>query len=335
MRETMKAVDIIGGRGPKENLFIRSDMPKPVPGNGEVLVKVKAFGINRMDTIQRLGDYPLPPQAPKTLGVEFSGIIQTFGPGNHGTFKKGDEVFGLAYGGAYAEFIAVNQQMLLHKPASLTWEQAAGIPETWITATQALFLVGEFAAGKTVLWHAGVSGVSIAGIQLAKDAGAAAVYATAGSRAKCEFVVREIGATAAFDYKTEDWVERIKEATNGKGVDVIIDFIGGGYFQKNLDVAAWDAHIVQLGLLGGSKIDGADIEQLLYKRIRIEGSTLRSREIEYQGELRDRLEKYIPHFETGDLKVVIDTVLPWDEVQKAHSMLEANSTSGKIICTIS
>ncbi|GKT59492.1 zinc-binding dehydrogenase [Colletotrichum tofieldiae] len=342
MSETMKAV---GGRGPKENLFIRSDMPKPIPGSGEVLVKVKAFGINRMDTIQRLGDYPLPPQAPKTLGVEFSGIIQTFGPGSHGTFKQGDEVFGLAYGGAYAEFIAVNHQMLLHKPASLTWEQAAGIPEaiihkltfsqTWITATQALFLVGKFAAGKTVLWHAGVSGVSIAGIQLAKDAGAAAVYATAGSRTKCEFVVREIGATAAFDYKTEDWVARIKEATNGKGVDIIIDFIGGGYFQKNLDVAARDAHIVQLGLLGGSKIDGADIEQLLYKRIRIEGSTLRSREIEYQGKLRDRLEEYIPHFETGDLKVVIDTVLPWEEIQKAHGMLEANSTSGKIICTIS
>ncbi|KAK1561481.1 chaperonin 10-like protein [Colletotrichum navitas] len=238
MNETMKAVDIKGGRGPKENLHIRSDMPKPIPGEGEVLVKVKAFGINRMDTIQRIGDYPLPPQAPKTLGVEFSGTIQAFGPGSHGLFKQGDEVFGLAYGGAYAEFIAVNHQMLLHKPTSLTWEQAAGIPETWITATQALFLVGEFAAGKTVLWHAGVSGVSIAGIQLAKDAGAAAVYATAGSRAKCDFVVREIGATAAFDYKTEDWVARIKETTNGKGVDVIIDFIGGSYFQKNLNVTA-------------------------------------------------------------------------------------------------
>ncbi|KAK2005776.1 zinc-binding dehydrogenase [Colletotrichum eremochloae] len=335
MNETMKAVDIKGGKGPKENLYIRSDMPKPIPGNGEVLVKVKAFGINRMDTIQRLGDYPLPPQAPKTLGVEFSGTIQAFGPGSHGPFKQDDEVFGLAYGGAYAEFIAVNHQMLLHKPTTLTWEQAAGIPETWITAAQALFLVGEFAVGKTVLWHAGVSGVSIAGIQLAKDAGAAAVYATAGSRAKCDFVVREIGATAAFDYKKEDWVACIKEATEGKGVDVIIDFIGGSYFQKNLDVAARDAHIVQLGLLGGSKIDGADIEQLLYKRIRIEGSTLRSREIEYQGKLRDRLEEYIPHFETGGLKVVIDTVLPWEEIQKAHGMLEANSTSGKIICTIS
>ncbi|OBR12663.1 Zinc-binding dehydrogenase [Colletotrichum higginsianum IMI 349063] len=336
MSETMRAVDIKEGKGPKENLFINPDVLRPIPGDGEVLVKVKAFGINRMDTIQRLGDYPLPPQAPNTLGVEFSGTIHTFGTGNHGDFKQDDEVFGLAYGGAYAEFIAVNHQMLLHKPASLTWEQAAGIPETWITATQALFLVGEFTAGKTVLWHAGMSGVSIAGIQLAKDAGAAAVYATAGSPAKCEFVVREIGATAAFNYKTQDWVTGIKEATNGKGVDIIIDFIGGGgYFQKNLDVAARDAHIVQLGLLGGSKVDGADIEQLLYKRIRIQGSTLRSREIEYQGKLRDRLEEYIPHFETGDLKVVIDTVLPWEEIQKAHGLLEANSTSGKIVCTIS
>lgn len=180
-----------------------------------------------------------------------------------------------------------------------------------------------------------MSGVSTAGIQLAKAAGAAAIYATAGSQEKCDFVVREIGATAAFNYKTEDWAARIKEATGGKGVDIIIDFIGGSYFQKNLDVAARDAHIVQLGLLGGSRIDGADMEQLLYKRIRIQGSTLRSREIEYQRKLRDRLEEFIPRFESGDLKIVIDTVLPWEEIQKAHGMLEANSNSGKIICTIS
>ncbi|KAL0939796.1 zinc-binding dehydrogenase [Colletotrichum truncatum] len=335
MSDKMRAIDIKGGRGPKENLFINADTPKPTPSEGEVLVKIKAFGINRMDQIQRLGDYPLPPQAPKTLGVEFSGKIESFGPGDRGTFKEDDEVFGLAYGGAYAEYIAVNHKMLLHKPADLTWEQAAGIPETWITATQALFIVGEFFAGKSVLWHAGASSVSVAGIQLAKDAGASAIYATAGSQAKCDFVVRDLGATAAFNYKTEDWAERIKEATGGKGVDIIVDFIGGGYFQKNLDVAARDARIVVLGLLGGGRIEGADIDQLLYKRIRMEGSTLRSRDVEYQGRLRDRLEEYIPRFKMGKLKVVIDTVLPWEEIQKAHGMLEDNANSGKIICTIS
>ncbi|TDZ27453.1 Quinone oxidoreductase PIG3 [Colletotrichum spinosum] len=335
MASTMRAVDIKDGKGPKEHLFINADTPKPTPGGGEALVKIKAFGINRMDQVQRLGNYPLPPQAPLTLGVEFSGTIESFGEGDHGDFKVGDEVFGLAYGGAYAEFIAVNSKMLLHKPDHLSWEQAAGIPETWITATQALFLVGEFSKGKSVLWHAGASGVSIAGIQLSKDAGASAIYATAGSKEKCDFVVNEIGATAAFNYKEGNWADKIKEATGGKGVDLIVDFVGGSYFQQNLDAAARDAHIVLLGLLGGAQIENANIGPLLFKRIRLQGSTLRSRDVEYQGQLRDRLEEYVPHFKTGALKVVIDTVLPWEDIQKAHGILEDNKNTGKIVCTIS
>ncbi|KAK2034660.1 zinc-binding dehydrogenase [Colletotrichum zoysiae] len=335
MASKMRAIDIKDGKGPKENLFINDETPKPTAGSGEALVKIKAFGINRMDQVQRLGMYPLPPQAPQTLGVEFSGTIESFGDGEHGDFKVGDEVLGLAYGGAYAEFVAVNSKMLLHKPDFLSWEQAAGIPENWITATQALFLVGEFTKGKSVLWHAGASGVSIAGIQLSKDAGASAIYATAGCKEKCDFVVSELGATAAFNYKEEDWAEKIKEATGGKGVDVVIDFVGGTYFQKNLDVAARDARVVMLGLLGGPNVEGANIGPLLYKRIRLEGSTLRSRDVEYQGKLRDRLEEYLPHFKTGNLKIVIDTVLPWEKVQDAHGLLEANKNSGKIVCTIS
>lgn len=149
--------DIKGGKGPATSLFINPQVPKPDPKEGDALVRVKAFGLNRMDLLQREGLYPVPPQAPATLGVEFSGTIESFGPGAHGDFKVGDAVFGLAYGGAYAEYIAVSSKMLLHKPESLSWEVAAGIPETWITATQALYLVGEFAPGKTVLWHAGVS----------------------------------------------------------------------------------------------------------------------------------------------------------------------------------
>lgn len=288
-----------------------------------------------MDLIQREGHYPLPPQAPSTLGVEFSGVITAFGPGSHGDFKKGDEVFGLAYGGAYAEYIAVSSKMLLHKPPHLGWEQAAGIPETWITATQALHFVGQFARGKTVLWHAGASGVSIAGIQLSRKAGAAAVYATAGSKEKCDFVVNELGATAAFNYKEQDWAEEIKKATGGKGVDLVIDFIGANYFQKNLDVAAMDGKIVMLGLMSGSKVKDADIAQVLFKRLRIEGSTLRSRDENYQGQLRDKLEEYLPLFESGEFKVYIDTVMPWEEIQKAHELMEKSTTKGKIICTVS
>lgn len=287
-----------------------------------------------MDLIQREGFYPLPPQAPSTLGVEFSGTIASFGPGAHGDFREGDEVFGLAYGGAYAEYIAVSSKMLLHKPPHLGWEQAAGIPETWITATQALHFVGRFAEGKTVLWHAGASGVSIAGIQLARKAGAAAVYATAGSKEKCDFVVGELGATAAFNYKEQDWAEEVKKATGGKGVDLVIDFVGADYFQKNLDVAARDGKVVLLGLMSGSKVKDIDIGQILYKRLNIEGSTLRSRDENYQGQLRDKLEQYLPLFESGEFKIYVDKVMPWEEIRKAHELMEKNATKGKIICTV-
>lgn len=287
-----------------------------------------------MDIIQRRGLYPLPPQAPKTLGVEFSGTIESFGPGEHGDFKEGDEVFGLAYGGAYAEYIAVSSKMLLHKPSHLSWEYAAAVPEVWITATQALHLVLGFTKGKSILWHAGASGVSIAGIQLSKQAGASEVYATAGSDEKCKFVTEKIGATAAFNYKTQDWAKEIKEKTGGKGVDFIVDFVGGTYFQKNLDVAARDCRIVLLGTLGGSKVPEADIGPILFKRIRIEGSTLRSRDEEYQGKLRDRLEEYLPKFDSGELKIVVDTVLPWEKIQEAHAYMEDAKNSGKIVGTI-
>ncbi|KAK4062818.1 uncharacterized protein Triagg1_9688 [Trichoderma aggressivum f. europaeum] len=331
----MKAVDIRGGTGERDALFINDHTPKPTPGKGQALVKIKAFGINRMDIIQRLGEYPVPPQAPKTLGVEFSGIIETFGPGNHSTFNKGDEVLGLAYGGAYAEYIAVSSKMLIHKPHAVSWEEAAAIPETWITATQSLHKVLEFTSGKSILWHAGASGVSVAGIQLSRLAGASAIYATAGSDEKCEFVTSQLGATAAFNYKTQDWVSEIKEATGGKGVDFIIDYVGADYFQKNLDVAARDCRIVLLWLLSGGKVPDADISQILFKRIRIEGSTLRSRDEEYQGELRDKLETYMPEFEAGRLKIIIDKILSWQDIVEAHKYMEENKSLGKIVCTIS
>lgn len=207
--------------------------------------------------------------------------------------------------------------------------------QTWITAVQALHVVGEFSAGKSVLWHAGASGVSLAGIQLSRQIGASAIYATAGTDQKCAFLVNEMGVTAAFNYKTEDWAAKIKALTGETGVDLIVDFVGANYFQKNIDTAAKDGRIVQLATLGGRKVDSLDISQILYKRLRIEGSTLRARSLEYQGRLRDYLEQYLPAFESGELKVVIDTVLPWEQIQEAHRLMEKNATSGKIICTIS
>ncbi|KAL8825966.1 MAG: hypothetical protein Q9170_007589 [Blastenia crenularia] len=289
-----------------------------------------------MDLLQREGMYPVPPQAPSTLGVEFSGVIESLGgeQGEDEEFKVGDEVFGLAYGGAYAEYIGVSTRMLMRKPVEMGWEEAAGIPETWITATQAMYLIGEFAPGKTILWHAGASSVSIAGIQLSKGDKAGAIFVTAGSQEKIDFCVKELGATAGFNYHTQDWAKEVLAATNGKGVDIIVDFVGQNYFQGNLDAAAKDGRIVHLGAMSGTKLPaGVDIGAFVRKRVRFEGSSLRSRDEEYQGRLRNTLvEHALPLIKKGEMKVYVEKVFPWEEIVQAHKLMESNTTKGKIIC---
>ncbi|EMD94372.1 hypothetical protein COCC4DRAFT_148796 [Bipolaris maydis ATCC 48331] len=331
----MRAVDIHGGRGESKDLFINSESPKPTAKVGQAVVKVAAFGINRMDISQRRGGYPVPPQAPATLGVEFSGVIESLGGGNVHGLKEGDEVFGLAYGGAYAEYVAVNTGMLLRKPQALSFAQCAAIPEAWITAIQALHIVLGFEKGKTILWHAGASGVSIAGIQLSRAAGASAIFATAGTEAKCTLVTSEqVGATMAINYKTQDFVDAIMRATGGKGVDYIVDYVGGPYFQRNMAVAARDARIVMLGRMGGMKVEEADISPILMKRIRIEGSTLRSRDEAYQEKLRRRLEEFMPGFESGALSVILHHTASWTTIQQIHDQIERSENAGKIVCIV-
>ena len=198
-----------------------------------------------------------------------------------------------------------------------------------------MYLVGGFSPGKSILWHAGASSVSIAGIQLSQADNASAIFVTAGSEAKIEFC-KELGATAGFNYHTQDWAKEILEATGGKGVDVVIDFVGQNYFQGNLDVAARDGHIVHLGALSGTKLPaGVDIGGFVGKRIRFEGSSLRSRDEEYQGKLRNTLvEHALPKFVQGSFKVPIERVFPWEEIQQAHELMESNQTMGKIICRV-
>ncbi|KAJ6119256.1 hypothetical protein N7523_003536 [Penicillium sp. IBT 18751x] len=331
----MRAIAVKGGKGPATSLFV-DQIAKPSAAAGQAIVKIHAFGLNRMDLLQREGQYPLPPQAPETMGVEFSGVVESLGTGSKDDFKVGDEVFGLAYGGAYAEYIAVSTKMIVHKPKELSWEQAAGVPETWITASQALFLIGDFQAGQSVLFHAGASSVSISGIQLAKAEGAKAIYATAGSQEKIDFLVKELGVTAAFNYKTQDWAAEIQKATGGAGVNLTVDFIGAPYFQGNLDVAAKDGRVVLLGLMGGLKLpEGVSIAPLLFKRVRVEGSTLRSRDEEYQAKLRDTLVSHaLPKFCDGTFKVFVEKVFPFEQIVEAHQLLESNTTKGKIICTV-
>ncbi|GFF98810.1 quinone oxidoreductase putative [Aspergillus udagawae] len=311
----MRAVVVKGGKGPADAMSI-NQIPRPTPS--------------------REGLYPLPPQAPETMGVEFSGTVESVAVGAETDFKVGDAVFGLAYGGAYAEYIIVDTGMLVHKPPELSWEQAACVPETWITASQALHIIGKFKPGRSVLWHAGASSVSICGIQLAKAEGAKAIYATAGSQEKCDFLVNELGVTAAFNYKSQDWAAEIKKVTDGAGVDLIVDFVGANYFQGNLDAAARDGRIVILGLMSGQKLpDGVDIGGLLFKRLRVEGSTLRSRELEYQRKLRDSMVAHVlPRLMDGTFRVFVEKVFPFTEIVEAHRLLESNQTRGKLACII-
>ncbi|KAK1829074.1 zinc-binding dehydrogenase [Podospora conica] len=331
----MTAVDIKNGTGPATSLFLNPSVPIPVPGPGEALIKIHAFGLNRMDLLQREGHYPIPPSAPPTLGVEFSGTILTTNPPSHASFPPGLPVFGLAPGGAYAQYLVAPTALLIPKPPHLSFAQAAAVPETWMTATQALHFVLELRAGQTVLWHAGASGVSIAGAQLSKAAGAGAVYATVGSEEKVGFVEGELGVTRGVNYKTGDWVKEVMEATGGRGVDCVVDFVGGEYFGKNLEVLARDGRVVVLGLMGGRVAERVDVGMLLMKRARVEGSTLRSRGVEYQAKLRERLEREaLPRLETGEFKVFVERVLPWQEIVQAHQLMESNQTKGKIVCTV-
>lgn len=351
--------DIKDGKGPISNLYMNDQTPIPTPTASQALIKIKAFGLNRMDLLQREGHYPLPPQAPSTLGVEFSGQIHSVSPSNREGFAPGDAVFGLAYGGAYAEYIAVSTHMLIRKPEHLSWEECAGIPETWMTATQAMYLIGGFSEKKappTILWHAGASAVSIAGIQLSRMNGASQIFATARSDEKCRFCVEELGATAAFNTTTsttkegeEHWVDSIKKATGGKGVDIIIDFIGPGTFAANLEVAAKDGRIVNLATLGGlylppssssspstsGKYQTPNFGAFVAKRLRYEGSSLRSRDEEYQGRLRDSVvEHALPMFAEGKLKVFVERVFSWKDIREAHKQMEKNLTKGKLICVV-
>lgn len=294
-----------------------------------------------MDISQRRGGYPIPPQAPKTLGVEFSGVVEALdeqqqqqADASDDFFHVGDEVFGLAYGGAYAEYVVVDVGMLMRKPRELSFVQCAAIAEAWMTATKALHLILEFVPGKSILWHAGGSGVSIAGIQLSRAAGASQIFATAGSDAKCQFITSgAVGATSAINYKSQDFVGEIMRQTDGKGVDYIVDYIGGPYFQKNLAAAATDCRIILLGRMGGMKVPEADISSILSKRIRIEGSTLRSRDLAYQVKLRKRLEAELPKFGSV-FHIAIDTVLSWADIQEAHQRIEEAANCGKIVCTV-
>jgi len=335
---TMRAVLVKGGKGGIEDLHI-GEAPKPSPSADEVLVEIKAFGLNRMDISQREGKYPVPAGASSILGVEFSGTISAIGSGVN-KWKVGDEVFGLAPGGAYAEYITVRQTHIIPKHPYLSWVDAAAIPENWLTAFQAIVMIGQIKEGDDVLVHAGASGVGICAIQLARFHGANNVIATTSTQEKIDWLLKlRMGPTHAINYKTQDFAEEVKKITNGKGVDIIEDFVGRSHWHKNIDALAMDGRMTMQGLMSGAEVEKVNLGPILYKRLHIEGSTLRSRSVEYQTDLiarfRDDLCGQISAPSgKGKLNVLIHKVYPWSRIQEAHREMEEDKNSGKIIVEV-
>jgi len=271
--------------------------------------------------------------------VEFSGHVAEVGA-DVTEWKVDDEVMGLAGGGAYAEYILVPHRNVFKKPAHLSWVEAASIPENYLTAFQALILYGALQKNENVLVHAGASGVGIAAIQLARLYGAKTVTGTASSQEKLDLLLSiENGATHVANYKTQDFASVVKEATGGKGVDVIIDFVGQSHWQKNIDSLALDGRMTILSFLSGATVPEVNLGPILYKRLKIQGSTLRSRSIDYQADLiaqfqREVSEKITGSAGDGPIKTYIHKVYPWTDIQDAHRCMASNTNSGKIICEV-
>ncbi|XP_006197217.1 quinone oxidoreductase PIG3 [Vicugna pacos] len=318
--------------GGPENLYLK-EVAKPSAGESEVLLKVAASALNRADLLQREGQYPPPPGASNILGLEASGHVAELGPGCQGPWKIGDPAMVLLPGGGQAQYVTVPEGLLMPIPAGLTMLQAAAIPEAWLTAFQLLHLLGNVQAGDSVLIHAGLSGVGTAAIQLARMAGAIPLV-TAGSQHKLQ-MAEKLGAVAGFNYKEEDFSEAALKFTKGAGVNLILDCIGGSYWEKNVNCLALDGRWILYGLMGGADISGPLFSKLLFKRGSLITSLLRSRDQKYKQMLvKAFTEQILPHFSTKGpqrLLPVLDRIYLMNKIQEAHEYMETNKNVGKIV----
>ncbi len=324
----MRAV-VVTEDGDPEHMTI-GEVPTPEPGPEEVLVKVHATALNRADTFQRRGHYPPPDGASEILGLEMAGTVAETGD-RVVDWHENDRVFALLDGGGYAEYTVVHKDRLMAMPPGLSMQEAAAIPEVFLTAYQALHWLGGLQPDHNVLIHAGASGVGTAAIQLARRADAHP-YVTAS--APKHDVCRDLGAEATIDYKSEDFADRIAEITED-GVDIILDFIGAPYFHQNVSSLALDGRIVQLATLGGSTVEQVSLRDLMAKRAQLLATTLRSRSLAYKVQLTQEFASdVLPHFIDGDLQPVIDSVYDWTAVADAHRRMENNENAGKIVMTV-
>lgn len=323
---TMRAVIADGSGGPEVLKVV--ERPVPQPGEGEILVRVRFAGVNRPDVIQRQGGYPPPPGAPDILGLEIAGEVAGSDP-NANRFSLGQRVMALVAGGGYADYAVVHESNALPVPDGLSLEEAGAVPETYFTVWTNVFERGALKSGETLLVHGGTSGIGTTAIQLAKAFGAK-VIATAGSDEKCE-ACRKLGADRAVNYRTEDFVAAVKEATEGRGADVILDMVGGDYIPRNHEAAALDGRIVQIAFLKGSKVE-LDFRRLMLKRLTHTGSTLRSRSVEEKAAIAQALEaEVLPLLEEGRCKPVMDSTFTLEDVAQAHARMDKGEHIGKIV----
>ena len=326
---TMTAIGLPTPGGPEA--LVPVERPMPVPGAGEILVKVAAAGVNRPDVMQRKGLYPPPPGAPDIPGLEIAGEVVALGEGVT-RWKLGDKVCALVSGGGYAQYCLADEGSALPVPAGLSMVEAAALPETFFTVWTNVFDLAGLKAGERFLVHGGTSGIGTTAIQLAKAFGAT-VFTTAGSPEKCD-VCRQLGADVAIDYKAEDFVAVVKEKSGGKGVNVILDMVGGSYIARNYEAAAPLARLVQIAFMEGSKVQ-IDFMRLMLKRLSHMGSTLRSRpKAEKAAIAASLVEKVWPLIAAGTVKPVMDQTFPLEKASEAHARMETSAHIGKIMLTV-
>jgi NADPH:quinone reductase len=321
----MLAIEIIDGQlHPTQHSI-------PKPAGTQVLIKVVAAGVNRPDVMQRKGFYPPPPGASDIPGLEVAGTVIAIG-GHVSHLNIGDSVCALVTGGGYAHYCLANENCCLPIPKKLSFIEAAGIPESFFTVWSNVFDRANLAAGEWLLVHGGSSGIGTTAIQLAKAFGAK-VAITAGSDRKCHYCL-ELGADAAFNYHTEDFVEEIKNLTSSKGIDIILDMVGGDYFPRNLNCLAYDGRLVEIALQNGVKSD-INLLLVMLKRLTITGSTLRIRDDSFKAAIAKKLHGQVwPLLEAGAVKPVIHSTFALTEAMLAHQLMESSQHIGKIILTV-
>ncbi|ALG71367.1 NAD(P)H-quinone oxidoreductase [Azospirillum thiophilum] len=327
--DSMRCVEITQPGGPE--VLRPARRPAPVPGPGEILVEVAAAGVNRPDTLQRQGRYDPPPGASDLPGLELSGTVIAIGEGVE-DWASGDRVCALVAGGGYADYCAVPAVQALPVPGPLSMVEAAAVPETFFTVWTNVFERGALKRGETLLIHGGSSGIGTTAIQLAKAFGAT-VFTTAGSDDKCR-ACEELGADRAINYRTEDFVTVIREATGGRGVDVVLDMVGGDYIARDVEIMAVDGRHVSIAFLQGSKVS-LNMAPVMTKRLTLTGSTLRARPVAEKGRIAAALREHVwPLLESGAIKPQIHRVFPLEEAEDAHRLMESSTHIGKIVLAV-